>query len=421
MFREQIARQNVITGIEGTWLKKDGTVIHVLESARAVRDDDGKIIYYDGTFEDITERKNAEMALQEIHAQYRQALIQAKAVPFLRYYYQDSYTFMGEEIVKYTGYPADEFRPNLWLTLRQDSTMLGDCSGMDIHSAAEAFRNGKIQHWLADYKIRTRNGEIRWLNDSSVPITDQNGKVIGSLGVLQDITERKHAEEVIKNINRELEQRVIQRTAQLEAANKELEAFSYSVSHDLRAPLRAIDGFAKILLEDYRDKLDDEGQRLFNIIRANAQKMGQLISDLLQFSRAGRKEIFIGPVDLNQIFRELFAELTQNLSDRTIKFNLKRLPKVKGDASLLKVVVTNLLSNAIKYTRHSSVARISVNYQKEADGSFVLRTMGWDLYRYADKLFGVSGLHSEQEFGGTGWIALVQALSINMVDKSGQK
>ncbi len=413
-FRELMEKNNIITGLESTWLRKDGTPFYVLESARTVRDEHGKVIYYDGTFEDITERKKAEMALQETHAQYRQALTQAKAVPYLRYYHQSNYAFIGEEIIKYTGYSSGEFVPKLWLTLRQEAIMLGDSKGMNIKTAGEAFRSGKINHWLADYRIKTRNGETRWLNDSAVPITDQNGKVVGALGVLQDITERKHAEEVIQNINRELEKRVAERTAQLQAANKELEAFSYSVSHDLRAPLRAIDGFTKIILEDYKDKFDNEGQRLFNVIRDNAQKMGQLISDLLEFSRTGRKEVNIGPVDLNRLFKEIFTEMNRMQPERNIKLTLKRLPEVSGDANLLKIVITNLLSNAIKYTRQTPIARINVGYKKEPDRHIISvqdNGVGFDM-RYVDKLFGVfQRLHTEQEFEGTGvGLALIQRI-----------
>ncbi|MCK9426044.1 MAG: PAS domain S-box protein [Ignavibacteriaceae bacterium] len=164
----------------------------------------GKVIHVRGSFQDITERKLAEVALSEAHEQYRQALTQAKAVPYLRYYHENHYNFIGDDIFKYTGYPAHEFLPSLWKELRQEVVMIGECAGLTIEEAGDQIREGKRSKWLADYKIRTKNGEIRWINDSSVQIKDQQGKIIGALGVLQDITERKKTEEEINKSRDEL-------------------------------------------------------------------------------------------------------------------------------------------------------------------------------------------------------------------------
>lgn len=212
----------------------------------------------------------------------------------------------------------------------------------------------------------------------------------------------------------DLENRVAERTRQLEQANKELEAFSYSVSHDLRAPLRAIDGFAQMLHEDYSPQLPPEAQRLLGVIRSNVSKMSQLISDLLTFSRAGRKAIVKQLIDMRQLFNDVFEELIQSEPERKIDFILAELPPVEGDIALLRQVVANLLSNALKFTRPRAEAQIRVNFQKQSPYVIFSVTdngVGFDM-RYVDKVFGVfQRLHRDDEFEGTGLgLALVQRI-----------
>jgi light-regulated signal transduction histidine kinase (bacteriophytochrome) len=207
----------------------------------------------------------------------------------------------------------------------------------------------------------------------------------------------------------ELEARVRSRTAELEASNKELESFSYSVSHDLRAPLRAVDGYARMLEEDYGGKLDDEGRRLLGVVRDASVRMGQLIDDLLAFSRLGRQEPQRRPLDMTALAREVAGELN---GAGLARVEIAALPAASADAALLRQVWVNLVGNALKYSGKRPDARIDIG-GREAEGEYAYwvrdNGVGFDP-RYADKLFGVfQRLHRAEEFPGTGvGLAIVQ-------------
>jgi signal transduction histidine kinase len=212
----------------------------------------------------------------------------------------------------------------------------------------------------------------------------------------------------------ELEGQIAERTAQLQAANKELESFSYSVSHDLRAPLRAIDGFSRILLEDYKNKLDDEGKDSLQRVRAATQRMGRLIDDLLRLSRLARSEIHGAPVDLSALARTVADELKSSEPGRAVEFLIEPGLVANADASLLRVVLQNLLDNAWKFTGKQSSAKIEFGRTThEGVPVFYVRDNGIGFnMTYADKLFGAfQRLHSATEFPGTGiGLATVQRI-----------
>jgi PAS domain S-box-containing protein len=256
------------------------------------------------------------------------------------------------------------------------------------------------------------DGKHIWLRTSKVPLRDPDGRISGVLGTYEDITDRKNAEEEIRALNAELEQRVAQRTSQLQDANRELEAFSFSVSHDLRAPLRAIDGFTRVLEEDYGNRLDEEGRRLCAVIRRSTRNMNGLIDDLLALSRLSRAEMDCRPTDMEAMVQSVFHELIPPEARARIDFQSGGLPTVACDPVLLRQAWINLLSNADKFSRNREKALIRVECRSTpGEDVFSIRDngAGFDM-QYADKLFGVfQRLHTASEFEGTGvGLAIVQ-------------
>ena len=293
----------------------------------------------------------------------------------------------------------------------------------DPKKAQEGYGQVFSRGFVRDYPLAIRHvsGRTTEVLYNAATYRNEKGEVQGVFAAARDVTELRAAQRALQKSHDELELRVEERTAellarttQLERANRELEDFSYTISHDLRAPLRAIDGFSSRLLRDCREKLDEDGVRKLNAVSKNARKMGQLIDDLLTFSRLGRKEMNIVKIDLEIMANDVWQDIRELNPGREMDFRIVHLMPASGDASQVRQVFVNLLSNAAKFTRERNPALIEVgSYDKDGDRIHYVKDngVGFDM-RYYDKLFGVfERLHPEEEYEGTGvGLAIVQRI-----------
>ena len=246
------------------------------------------------------------------------------------------------------------------------------------------------------------------------PMLEADGTVAEWIGAVQDVDDRRTLEQSLRTLNAELEQRVADRTVELQEANKELESFSYSVSHDLRAPIRAISGFCALLTQDHEAQLEAEARRKLGVIKSEAARMGALIDDLLAFSRLGRKSMQTTALDMREMAAKSYNQLSRDQGDRKVEFRLGSLPTAVGDRSLFEQVWVNLLSNALKFSSKKETAVIEVGaISEEREHVYFVRDNGAGFDpRYGKNLFGVfQRLHANDEFPGTGvGLALVHRI-----------
>jgi PAS domain S-box-containing protein len=260
----------------------------------------------------------------------------------------------------------------------------------------DTVRGGEVVHAIETKRV-TKHGKIVDVLFSASLVDDPENTAMSLAITERDITQQKIAAEQIMRLNNNLKDNV----AQLEGANKELESFSYSVSHDLRAPLRSVVGYSGMLKEDYAAQLDDEAKRMLGVIERNALKMNSLIDDLLEFSRTGRKEV--GKVDVDM--RELADDVIKEIANEKVKFQLGELPHIMADRTLITQVWTNLISNAVKYSGKKDNPLVEIgSSNKDGQVIFFVKDNGAGFgMEYADKLFGVfQRLHKAEEFEGTG-------------------
>jgi PAS domain S-box-containing protein len=281
-----------------------------------------------------------------------------------------------------SGHHPKEFMRGLWATITQ----------------------GRV--WRGEIKNKAKDGSYYWVDATIVPFLDDQGKPRQYVAIRTDITERKAAEEKIGQLNTELEQRVAERTAQLQTANQELQAFSYSVSHDLRAPLRHVSGFVDLLQKEAGPSLSDKSLCYLTTISQAVKLMGDLIDDLLAFSRIGKSEMRKTEVNLDQLVQETLGDFQSDTQKRNIVWEIHPLPAVRADHALLRLALVNLISNAVKFTGARAQAKIEIGCASSGDDETVIfirdNGAGFDP-RYAGKLFGVfQRLHTQEEFEGTG-------------------
>ena len=313
--------------------------------------------------------------------------------------------YVNRHFTKVTGYRADE------MIGRNPRILQSGQTPNDVYEKMwQTLTSGGI--WSGRLHNRRKNGTLYWEETVITGIVDEQGRLIKYVAVKEDITARVEAERRIRELNESLERRVAERTAELERANKELQAFSGTVSHDLRAPLRAINGYASLLREQERGRLSSDGQGLLDRLAVNSSKLGTLVEEILEYSRAAQSALHRAPVDLGKLARGIADELQAQYPAARIA--LAALPIVDGDATMLHQILQNLIGNALKFSAGRTDARVEAGWREEkGERIFFVRDngAGFDM-RYADRLFGMfQRLHSEKEFPGTGvGLAIVKRL-----------
>jgi len=371
----------------------NGTVTPVLYNASVYRDENNGVAGVFAAARDITHLKRAEEKLSHLAA-----IVESSDDAIIGKTLDERILSWNRGAERIYGYTAEEsVGKSVSMVVPPD--LQGELTGI----MERVKRGERVEHF--ETTRRRKDGKTIHVALTVSPIRDGNGKIIAASTIARDITGRKRAEEEIQKLNKELEQRVAERTSQLELANKELEAFAYSVSHDLRAPLRSIDGFSRILLEDYADKLDGDGREHLDTVRAASQRMAQLIDDILQLSRITRTPLRLLPVDLSVLAATVAEDLRKIEPERTVEFDIEPGCLALADANLMRIVLENLVGNAWKFTGKTPGARIRFGMEVRS-GTVVYfvrdNGVGFDM-KYSSKLFGAfQRLHTANEFPGTG-------------------
>lgn len=398
-----IARGNVWHG-EIKNRAKDGSFYWVDTTIVPFLNDAGKPAQYIAIRADITERKRAEELLRDNEVRFR---TMANSIPQLAWMaHADGFIhWYNDRWYDYTGTTPKDMEGWGWQSVH-DPAVLPEV----MHRWGDAIKNG--EPFEMEFPLRGSDGNFRSFLTRVHPLKDADDCVTQWFGTNTDVDELKRAEEKVRDLNASLEQRVIARTAEVEAANRELESFSYSVSHDLRAPLRAMNGFARMAIEEFGPSIPPEAARYLDRICKGGLRMGQLIDDLLAFSRLSRQPIKRSVIDMTTVVHEVLSEIEMPTDGRQVEFRVAELGMCRGDVTLLKQVWVNLISNALKYSRQTQHTVIDVGMSSAAgEREYSVRDngTGFDM-QYAHKLFEVfQRLHPAEEFEGTGvGLAIVQ-------------
>jgi len=439
--RQVLADEIRTYSMEKRYFRKDGATVWIDLTVSLVREPSGEPLYFIAVVEDIAQRKQAEdeirrlneeleqriiartaeladanqqlkkeieerkqveAALRKSEALYR-AVVEDQTELICRFTSDGMLTFVNEAYCRYSAKTRKQLLGHQFILL---------ASAEDQAVAAQSIaslspENPVVAH---EHRVITPDGDIRWHHWTKRAIHDAQGDLAEFQAVGLDITDRKEREVQIRELNAALQRNI----KELQAVNQELESFSYSVSHDLRAPIRAIDGFTEVLLEEHADQLDDEARRVLGIVIDSTRDMGNLIDDLLAFSRLSRREMRRSTVDMTQLARDVSEQLQQGVPDQEFSLNIEALPSARCDRGLIREVFANLLANAIKFSGEREGAVIEVTGRaegREAIYSVKDNGVGFNM-DYADKLFeAFQRLHSVEEFEGAGiGLALVQRI-----------
>ena len=393
---------------EKRYVRKDGGNTWGLLSVRVARDDAGEPLYFLSMIVDVDDRRHAQEALQDSEKSLREAQRLARIGNWQWTVATDTVKW-SEELFHIDGRDPDLPAPSF----AEMSSCYTPESWQRLSAVvAKTLQSG--ESYELDLEMVRADGTTRHTSARGEATYDAGGKIVGLHGTVQDVTDRKRAEDEIRRLNAELEKRVVSRTAQLAAVTAELEAFAYSASHDLRAPLRTIDGFSAMVMEDAADAIGPEDVRHLQRVREAAQRMGRLIDDLLGLSRVARRDLIREQVDVSALAREVADELLAEHEAKVVEVVIAPDMVADADPRLLRVILRNLLDNAWKFTAKHETARVEVGVT-DADGerAFFIRDdgAGFDP-EHAEHLFGAfQRLHAAGEFEGDGiGLAMVQRL-----------
>jgi PAS domain S-box-containing protein len=413
----RIGRGESVEHFETVRVRKDGTKIDVSVAISPIRDSSGTIVGASKIARDITERKRAERQLAE---QADELVRSQQAMESQKLMLQSVLDSMQEGLVA-----ADETgKFIIWNPAAAKMLGLGAANvptaewaahyGLFLEDTVTPFPPDQlplvraIRGESSTAEMFVRNPELdhgNWIEVGGGPLKDKEGAIRGGVVAFRDITQRRTDEREIHKLNEELEMRVAQRTAQLEAANHELEAFTYSVSHDLRAPLRHIGGFSRILIEDFGAAMPPEALQHLKRVEEGTQRMGLLVDGLLNLARIGRQALKLQSTSLNSVVEEVVCLLQPETEGRAICWKITEFPSVECDPVLLRQVFQNLIANALKFTRTREQAVIEINCRQESGENVIAirdNGVGFNM-KYQDKLFGVfQRLHRAEDFEGTG-------------------
>ncbi len=350
----------------------------------------------------ISDQGYQNLVLEEINSSFNESnnrfytIFYANPIPIsIMEYETKTYTNVNQSWCQFFGYQAEEVIGSNYEKLNIITAETRKIFDQTLE------KNEKINTIEMEVYPKSGDKKIVYYNRVTIKIQDKDYIVY----LMTDITERKEIERKMINLNIELEEKVKQRTSELEASNKELESFSYSVSHDLRAPLRHINGYVDLLNERFRDDLPEKAQHYLEVISNASKQMGTLIDELLLYSRTGRQVINKIDIDMNTLIHEMIEKFHFEVQNRKIQWNISKLPIVNADFTMMKQVWTNLIDNALKYSRNIEITKIQIGYFEEKDYyKFFIQDnrVGFDM-KYAGKLFGFfQRLHSQTEFEGTG-------------------